>query len=43
MVAKLYFNDEVQITVYYDPDTKAFKIVEEASGYEAEGTLAEPE
>ena len=43
MIAKLRFNEEVSLTVEYDPDTMDFKIVEENSGYEAEGTLAEPE
>ena len=41
--AKLLFNDECQITVMIDPSDLSFKIVEEASGKEAEGTLAHSE
>ena len=43
MEARLYFNDDVQIVVQFDPSDDSFRIVNEADGKEAEGTLAEPE
>ena len=41
--AKLYFNEELQITVSLDSSDGSFSIVEESSGYHAEGTLEAPE
>lgn len=39
MEARLYFNDDVQLVIKFDPDTDAYLIANQADGKEAEGTL----
>ena len=43
MEARLFFNDDVQLIVKYDPETDDFLIVNEATGKGYQGTLEEPE